>query len=638
MKIAYSHLVHCIEEKPSIEQISDKLFQLGHEHEIDGSIFDMEFTPNRGDCLSINGLLRDLAVFYTVDLNQEVFTEKLNELQLDFENLSESTCPKISFLKLEIENIPETYKGSLDNYLKDLSLNKNNLFTDVSNYLSYETGQPTHCYDASTMSGKIIFHEIDKNEEFETLLDKKITLSGKNSVFSLNNNVINLAGIVGGKSTSCSTNTKTVIVECAFFQPEAIIGKSVKYDIQSEASHKFERGVDPDCHDRVLRRFIKLVSEHANIKDMSIISYKSKDNPITQMPVNVGKINQIIGINISEKEYLSYLSKLGFIVEEGLIEVPSFRSDVKTQNDLAEEVARVIGYDNISTSKITIPNNERTNHKAIENKLRYFLLDNGFYEVINSPFVNLSSEEAIKVDNPLDSNREYLRTNITNSLVDNLLFNERRQKDSIKLFEISDVYSFGNGINKKRKLSVIASGRVGENYKDFSKKINKKYLEILFQEILPNEVFNFKKLSREFLDTKIKNEIISLEVDIDKFPYDILSYKEISSPPDNFNEYRPISDLPSSIKDISYSVKDFSKIKNLTDLLLNYQSDIVKNVFIFDYFKNEKIDEIKIGFRFVFQSKIATLTASEIDMIYNEIITKTQDIKGITIPGMKKNV
>ena len=638
MKIAYSHLVHCIEEKPSIEQISDKLFQLGHEHEIDGSIFDMEFTPNRGDCLSINGLLRDLAVFYTVDLNQEVFTEKLNELQLDFENLSESTCPKISFLKLEIENIPETYKGSLDNYFKDLSLNKNNLFTDVSNYLSYETGQPTHCYDASTMSGKIIFHEIDKNEEFETLLDKKITLSGKNSVFSLNNNVINLAGIVGGKSTSCSTNTKTVIVECAFFQPEAIIGKSVKYDIQSEASHKFERGVDPDCHDRVLRRFIKLVSEHANIKDMSIISYKSKDNPITQMPVNVGKINQIIGINISEKEYLSYLLKLGFIVEEGLIEVPSFRSDVKTQNDLAEEVARVIGYDNISTSKITIPNNERTNHKAIENKLRYFLLDNGFYEVINSPFVNLSSEEAIKVDNPLDSNREYLRTNITNSLVDNLLFNERRQKDSIKLFEISDVYSSSNGINKKRKLSIIASGRVGENYTDFSKKINKKYLLTLFQEILPNEVFDFKLVSRDLLDTKIKNEIVSLEIDIDKFSDDILRYEEASSPPDNFNEYRPISDLPSSIKDISYSVKDFSKIKDLTDLLLNYQSDIVKNVFIFDYFKNEKIDEIKIGFRFVFQSKIATLTASEIDMIYNEIITKTQDIKGITIPGMKKNV
>ena len=634
MKIAYSHLVKHIEENPSIEQISDSLFQLGHEHEIDGDILDMEFTPNRGDCLSINGLLRDLAVFYTIDLNQEIYNEELNELQLDFENLSRNTCPKISFLKLEIDQAPETYKNSLDNYFTDLGLNKNNFFTDLSNYLSYETGQPTHCYDAKKMGGKLLFHEIEKSEEFETLLDKKITLTGKNSVFSLNDDVINLAGIVGGKSTSCSANTKTVLVECAYFQPEAIIGKSVKYDIQSEASHKFERGVDPKCQDRVLRRLIKLVSEHANIKDMSIISYKYKDNPTHQIPVNVKKINQIIGINISEKEYLNFVSKLEFVVEEGFIKVPSFRSDIKTQNDLAEEVARVIGYDNISTSKISIPNNERTNHKAIENKLRFFLLDNGFYEVINSPFVSLSSEEAIKVDNPLDSNREYLRTNITNSLVDNLLFNERMQKDSIKLFEISDVYSSSNGINKKRKLSIIASGRVGKNYTDFSKKINKKYLSTLFQEILPNELFDFKLVSRDLLDTKIKNEIVSLEVDINSFSSDILSYKEVSQSPEGFTQYTLISDFPSSFKDISYSIKDYSKTQELQDLLLNYQSDIIKNIYIFDYFKNEKKEEIKIGFRFTFQSKKATLNSAEIELVYNEIVNKSLNISGISIPGL----
>ena len=634
MKIAYRHLVQHIEETPSIEHISNKLFQLGHEHEIDGDIFDMEFTPNRGDCLSINGLLRDLAVFYTVDLNREVFTEKLSELLIDFQNLSESICPQISFLKLEIDEVPKIYKDSLGDYFEDLSLNKNNFFTDISNYLSYETGQPTHCYDANTIKGKLVFHEIDKNEEFETLLDKKISLTGKNSVFSLNHNVINLAGVVGGKSTSCSSNTKTAIVECAFFQPEAIIGKSVKYDIQSEASHKFERFVDPECHDKVLRRFIKLVSDHANIKDMSIISYKSKDNPIYHVPVNVKKINQIIGINISEKEYLNHLSKLGFDVEEGLIKVPSFRSDIKTQNDLAEEVARVIGYDNIATSKISIPNNERTNNKAIENKLRFFLLDNGFYEVINSPFVSLAAEEAIKVDNPLDSNREYLRTNITNSLLENLLFNERRQKDSIKLFEISDVYSSSNGIDKKRKLSIIASGRVGENYTDFSKKINKKYLVMLFQEILPNEVFDFKIVSRDLLDTKIKNEIVSLEVDINRFSNDILSYKEVSQPPEGFAQYSPISDLPSSIKDISYSIKDYSKTQELQDLLLNYRSDIIKNIYIFDYFKNEKKEEIKIGFRFTFQSKKATLNSAEIELVYNEIVNKSLNISGISIPGL----
>ena len=634
MKIAYSHLVQHIEENPSIEQISDSLFQLGHEHEIDDGIFDMEFTPNRGDCLSINGLLRDLAVFYTVDLNQEVFSEKLSELLIDFENLSESICPQISFLKLEIDEVPEIYKDSFGDYFEDLNLNKNNFFTDISNYLSYETGQPTHCYDANLIKGKLLFHEIEKNEEFETLLDKKIALIGKNAVFSLNNEVINLAGVVGGKSTSCSIKTKTVIVECAFFQPEAIIGKSVKYDIQSEASHKFERGVDPDCHDRVLRRFIKLVSEHADIKDMSIISFEYEDNPIHQLPVNVHKINQIIGINISEDDYLNYLSKLKFGIDKDIIKVPSFRNDIKTQNDLAEEVARVIGYDNIAASEINIPKNENVSHKVIENKLRLFLLDHGFYEVINSPFVSLPAEEAIKVDNPLDSNREYLRTNITNSLIENLLFNERRQKDSIKLFEISDVYSSSKGISKKRKLSIIASGRVGENYKDFSKKINKKYLVALFQEILPNEVFDFKIISRELLDTKIKNEIISLEVDISSFSSDILSYNEICKPPESFAQYSPISDLPSSFKDISYSIKDYSKTQELQDLLLNYQCDIIKNIYIFDYFKNEKQEEIKIGFRFTFQSNKATLNSAEIELVYNDIVNKSLNISGISIPGM----
>ena len=634
MKIAYSHLVQYMPENPTIGQISDSLFQLGHEHEIEGNIFDMEFTPNRGDCLSINGLLRDLAIFYTVQLNRDIFTEKLNELELDFENLSRSTCPKVSFLKIEIDQVPETYRNSLDNYFSDLGLNRNNFFTDVSNYLSYETGQPTHCYDANTINNKLIFHEIESDEEFETLLGKKISLKGKNAVFSLNNEVINLAGVVGGNSTSCSVDTRTVIVECAFFKPEAIIGKSVRYDIQSEASHKFERGVDRECHDKVLRRFIKVVSENANIIDMSIVSYKYEENIIHQIPINIHKVNQIIGIDISENEYLNYLKRLGFGIQDGVIKVPAFRSDIKTQNDLAEEVARVIGYDNILRADINIPKNDKHNDKDIENKLRYFLLDHGFYEVVNSPFVSLSSEQAIKVDNPLDSNRKFLRTNITRSLVDNLLFNERRQKDSIKLFEISDIYKSGNGINRKRMLSIAASGRVGLNYEDFSKKISIKYLTKLFKDILPDENFDFQIFSRDSLDTKIKNEIITFEVDIDIFPNKILDYNEISKPPASFNLYSPISDLPSSFKDLSFSISDYNKINELCELLFNYKNNIIKNVYIFDYYNNGERKETKIGFRFVFQSKEITLTSSEIELVYNDIARECLKIEGISIPGL----
>ncbi|MDC0347789.1 phenylalanine--tRNA ligase beta subunit-related protein [Gammaproteobacteria bacterium] len=634
MKIAYSHLVQYMPENPTIGQISDSLFQLGHEHEIEGNIFDMEFTPNRGDCLSINGLLRDLAVFYSIDLNQDIYNERLNELKIDFENQSEKICPKISFLKLEIDKVPELYKKSLDDYFSDLNISKNNFFSDVSNYISYETGQPTHCYDADTINEKLTFHEIEKQEEFETLLDKKITLKNKNAVFSLNNKVINLAGIMGGKSTACSAHTKTVLVECAYFKPEAIIGKSVKYDIKSEASHKFERGVDQDSQDKVLRRFIHVVSEHANIKEMSIVSYNYKENQGIKIPVNVNKINQIIGININENDYLNYLKKLGFAIEENFVKVPSFRSDIKTQNDLAEEVARVIGYDNISRAEINVPKNENHNYKDVENKLRYFLLDYGFYEVINSPFVGITSKEAIKVDNPLDSNRAFLRTNLTDSLVENLLFNERRQKDSVKLFEISDVYSSDSRIHKKRMLSIIASGRVGLNYQDFSKKIDKKYLTAMFQELLPNEVFDFQILSRGSLDTKIKSEIIALEVNIERFSTDILSYKEASQSPQSFAQFNPISDLPSSTKDLSYLIKDFSKIRELENLFLSYQSDIVKNIFIFDYFHNEKAQEVKIGFRIVFQSKETTLTAAQIELVYNDLINQSLKIDGISIPGI----
>jgi phenylalanyl-tRNA synthetase beta chain len=635
MKIAYKHLVKNITSNPSIDEVSDRLFQLGHEHEIEKDIFDMEFTPNRGDCLSLNGLLRDLSVFYDINPNQEIYNEKLNILDIDFENFSKDICSHISFLKLEIESIPDKYKDYLNDYFEDLNLNKNNFFTDVSNYISYENGQPTHCYDADKINGKLVFQELDTDQEFITLLGKKINLTNKNPVFLLNNKVINLAGVIGGMETSCSADTKTVLVECAFFKPEAIIGKSVKYDIQSEASHKFERFVDPECQDRIIRRFIKIVDEHTNIKDMSFISYKFKQNKVTKIPINTNKINQIIGINISQDSYLSYLSRLGFTINDEHIEVPSYRSDIETQNDLAEEIARVIGYDNIPRNEIIVPKEKKSNTHDLENNLRFFLLDQGFYEVINSPFVGSDSSNSISIDNPLDSNKKYLRSNLTKSLVENLLYNERRQKDSIKLFEISDIYTLENNkINVIKKLGIIASGRVGHNYKDFSKKISKKYLTEVFKETLPNEDFGFKVLNRESLSTKVTNEIVCCEVDIANLSSDILSYEKITKPPESFIEYSPISDLPCSIRDLSFSIKNFKELDKFVEYIIEFKHKLLKEIYIFDYFNNEKNAEIKIGFRFIFQSADSTITESQVKDILSVIINHTKEMDGITIPGL----
>ena len=635
MKISFSHLVSQIVEDPSIEMISESLFQLGHEHEIDGDILNMELTPNRGDCLSVNGLLRDLSAFYTVNLYEKIYSEKIDKLQLDFENLSQNICPKISFLKIEIDKIPKKYKQYLGDYFKTLNLNKNNFFTDVSNYLSYETGQPTHCYDASKINGKLVLQELEINQEFDTLLDKKITLTDKNSFFSINGEVVNLAGVVGGKNTACTLDTKTVLIECAFFEPEAIIGKSLKYDIQSEASHKFERYVDPESHDYVIRRFINIVSEHANIKDMSFISYEYKKKQAIKIPVNVNKINQILGIDITEDQYVNYLSKFGFITNDNVITVPSYRSDISSQNDLSEEVARIIGYDNISKHKLPHIKGKTSNTQSIEDKLRSFLIDHGFYEVINFPFSSEKSIDSIEIDNSLDSNKKYMRTNIINSLLENLAFNERRQKDSIKLFEISDVYTYKNNkINKKRNLAIVASGRVGHNHIDFSKKINMKYLTNLFKDVFPSEDFALKIFNRDGLNSKIKNEIVGCEIDLKNFSTKVLDYKEETRPPSSFIKFSQISDLPFSSRDLSFSIKDFSSRQNLENYILEYENELIKEKFIFDYFYNENSAEIKIGFRFIFQSINSTVTERQVNNVMNDIIKHTEKIKGVTIPGL----
>ena len=640
MKVAYKHLISCIQSKPSIDEISEKFFQLGHEHEVEDEIFDMELTPNRGDCLSVHGLVRDLAPFYEIDLSSDIYEKELKKLDIGFVNHAPEACSHISFLKIDIEGEITPYGGKLKEYFKDLNINKNNFFTDIYNYISYEMGQPTHCYDAKKIGNLFSLEIIEEDKKFHTLLEKEIVIKGRNLVFLEDGKVINLAGVMGGKNTSCSTNTKSVIIECAHFNPEEIIGKSVKYDIKSDADHKFERGVDPLCHEEVLRRFIQIVSNHANIKNVEIY----KDNFVDYSPINIPfdekKISNILGISNDKKAFEEYLLKLGFQILDNAIIVPSYRNDVKNLNDIAEEIARVIGYNNISATSFQMPSaNAITNIKILEQNVKDFLIKNGFFEVINNPFVNTKEDYAIKVDNPLDSNRQYIRTNLERSLIENLLYNERRQQDSIKLFEISDVYSIDRNLKNKKVLGIICSGRVGKNYLDFSKKINIKYVRNLIKELLPTTNINPINIDRKSLNTKLDNEIIYLELELnslnDLVPHLISNQKRYSKEP-NFIKYSPVSEFPSSSRDLSFSIKNIDKYYEIQEYLLAYKSDLIKEIFIFDFYNNQKNNEIKLGFRFIFQSTTSTITENEVNNVMEAIIKHTLSIDSVTIPGLSK--
>jgi phenylalanyl-tRNA synthetase beta chain len=632
MKFVYQDLLNFLAEKPSKELLSEKLFQLGHEHEIDGDIFDMELTPNRGDCLSLNGLARDLNIFFGKAEHLKIFEGDIEQHNLNFKNLSPDVCPKISFLEIEIEGSTNTYNPYLENYFSLLGINKTNFFTDISNYISYELGQPTHCFDSTTINHQLIFENRNCDESYKTLLGSDIKLKGKNCIFSVNNKIISLAGVMGGMSTSCSTETKKVLVECAFFTPEAIIGKSVKYNLTSDAAHKFERGVDIQAQEKVLRRFIEIVSDHAVIKNIKIQSFEDSRFQRHSIPINVKKINKILGIDIGEQEYLKYLSKLGFGTEKE-ITVPSYRHDISSQNDLAEEIARVIGYNNIESKPLEISKKKDKIFDSV-NKVKNYMIKNGFSEVINFPFTKNEAGKSISIDNPLDSNRNYLRTSLRDSLLENLLYNERRQKDSIKFFEISDLYSKNNQINQEQKLGIIISGRRGHNYLDFSKKLDNAYLIELLNLDSNNQVFKIEEISRKELKTKKKDRIFYFEISIDKIPKHLLKDSEFRIDQISFIKYQSVSEFPSSSRDFSFSIKDSEKY----DAVINYLSDLndenLKDAFIFDFYENKKLNEIKVGVRLIFQSNLNTLSEEDIQKSVNKLLQPIIDIEGISIPGI----
>ena len=645
MKIVYSHLLNFLEKKPPLNELSDKLFQLGHEHEIDGEVLDLEITPNRGDCLSLKGIARDLNYFYKAVLDNEHYDADIPESSLVFENKAEDLCPNISFVEIEIEGKVKDYAPYLENYFQDLKLNKNNLFTDISNYLAYETGQPTHCYDATKINGPLVLEKRNKQEKFKTLLGSEIELEGENLVFTINGVAVDLAGTMGDESTSCSEDTTKVLVECAYFKPEEILGKARQYNLNSEASYKFERGVDFLAQEKVLRRFIAVVADHAKIKSLALKTERRKVEK-TEIEFDSDRLNKIIGTELTETEQKNYLNSLYFMTKD-IVEVPSHRSDVDQLNDLAEEITRMIGYDNIASKTLALPVKAKKIEAKFEELCRDYLVNNGFFEVVNFPFNDNQDESAISVDNPLDKKRSKMRVCITKSIKENVVFNQNRQKDSIKFFEFSDIYTKDGNENK---LAVIVSGRTNNNFKEFNTQLDYSYLKglikTIFSEILGKEL-NFKldqsqnydlyekvycddvhigrigKLSKEFVDSKMKTPVFSFEIALNNL---LLPTKKQNK----------ISDFPASYRDLSFSLDHHENLGELARLIKKYKesSELMVDCFVFDLFENKKQNILKVGYRFKFQALENNITDEETEAVMNPLIKESLQIDGINIEGL----
>ena len=642
MIISKNHLRRFLKKDFNDEELSSTLFQLGHENEIVKDLIDIEITPNRGDCLSLFGLARDLNNFYELKKDIDLYDKDLDVLDFNFLNHAKEDCPRISFLLVEVEDLPTKYKNYLEEYFSELDIKKNNFFTDISNYLSYELGQPTHCYDYTKVSQGLELKNIKENKVFKTITNNEINLQDTNLVFTLKDNPVNLAGIMGGFSTGCSLDTKTILLECAYFESESIIGKSLKYNLGSEAAYKFERGTDPEGIETAIRRFIKIVEDHTKIKDLKILREDNMKKTGKFLKYEPSKINSILGTNIEEIDFDKYLNNLGFSLMEKKIQVPSYRHDIENCNDIAEEIARILGYDNIRKKIINLPKDRASLEISLDDKVKSFLIEKGFNEVINYPFSESEDINSVEIDNPLDSNKRFFRTSITESIVDNILFNERRQKDSIKLFEISDIYKFKKEtkeFNRTKRIALIQSGRKGNNYKDFNKIMDKNSIVSVFSDLEVDFSLEAVEISRTNLETKIKYPIYTIEFNIEELKEPFKSKTPSILPKFKDIKYTQISEFPSIKRDLSFRIKDLKNIDKLINLITSFKNDLLKESFIFDFYNDAEKNQCKLGFRFVFQSLEKTLTDTEIDYIINDIVKLVTKIDHIEVPGYEyKNV
>tara|TARA_B100000401_G_scaffold437247_1_gene382417 strand:+ start:21838 stop:23748 length:1911 start_codon:yes stop_codon:yes gene_type:complete len=635
MKFHIDHILDNLEQQPSHDELSNKLLQLGHENEITNGIIDLEITPNRGDCLSLKGISRDLSFFYGNKHKPHTYEEPISSLDFNFVNECSESCNQISFAKISVDDKPKEYKPYLEKYFKDLKINKKNFFTDISNYISYEVGQPTHCYDFKKMKGRLYLKKLEEKTEFLTLTSDKISLDEGSLIFENDIGIVNLAGVMGGINSSCDERTSSILLECAHFSPEAIIGKTTKYKITSDAAFKFERWVDPNIQEFVIKRFIQIVADHTEIKEAALISFCNNGFDRQNLELNHACIEKILGCELGESNMHSILSNLDFKISEdkNLIQVPSHRNDINSTNDIAEEIARYIGYDNISRSEFKITNT-RASYKGDIKNVKNFFIDNGFSEVVNIPFASEKGNSKISIDNPLDQNKKYLRTNILNSLCTNLAYNERRQKDSIKLFEISDIYEkVGGEIKQKILLGVIVTGRLGKNYRDFSKNFD----ETFFSDLFKDYIFDFKdfviEIPRDSIDSKSKSPIFALEIELQFLPRELLEYKKQDIQNEKQINLKKISEYPSTFRDVSFSLKKKEILEETINHLNNVTAKYLAESFIFDIYDNKKLQEVKVGCRFVFQCSEKTLTEKDVQKSMDEIISKILDNKDIYVQG-----
>ena len=634
-------------------------------------VFEIGITPNRGDCLGVRGVARDLSAKGIGKLKPLKY-EKITKL--DFE----------SPISWNIENDNNSCEYVVSRYFKDvkntvspewlqkklisLGLRPINALVDITNFITHDLGRPLHVFDADKVGKKLHMRLAKPNEKILALDNKEYTLDSNSTVIADNNNALAIAGIIGGESSGCTEDTKNVFLEVAIFEKDSVAKTGRTLGINSDARYRFERGLDKKMVIEGLNYASYLINKICGGSVSKNIDSGKLDTNERKIKYKFDYFEKVIGIKLESKKQINILKDLKFQINQSNdkecdLLVPSWRNDIENNIDVVEEVIRIYGYENISESipspsddEIFKINNSSINKKfkAIK-KLKKILISNGLSEIITFSFHStkaheiLSGDKSLKISNAISDDQSFMRNSMIFNHLETAEMNYKKGYKNIQIFEIGPIYNTSQ--SQENILSILISSQENTNSIFKSEDFNFYSLSNLVSKLISSLNFDAKQfnISRSTSNTFHPGQSAELNMGkkliarygkvhpsiIEEFPKLKNSYAI-----ELFFENLPIDSISrtntSNILDsqFQFSEKDFSfvfeKEQNLFEVqryVNGIDKNLIKNVEFFDLYESKDLGENSksVTFRVTIQSKDKTLDEKDLEQIHNNILEKVSN-------------
>jgi phenylalanyl-tRNA synthetase beta chain len=642
---------------------------------LDDSIVDLDLTPNRSDCLSMIGIARETGLMNQLDVS-EVDLQKVEPSIKDtfpVELGAGAACSR--FVGRVVRNIDQSVESPLwmKEKLRRSGLRSVDPVVDVTNYVMLELGQPLHAYDHAKLKEKIVVRQSTAGEkvvlldgsEVETLADTLLIADGSGP--------IGLAGVMGGLSTSVTGGTKDIFLEGAFFAPTAIAGRARSYGMNTDAAHRFERGVDWQGQVRAIERATELLIQVAGGQAGPVTETIDSSNLPTEKKIELraSRISRVLGIEIDNSLVDDIFARLNFPAKTTeangerlwIVSAPSHRFDIAIEADLIEEISRVYGYNKLPTRTpvASLSMSKKTEKELSLNRVRDHLVGRGYFEAITYSFVDtgmqaaLDPEQApIALANPLSAEMSVMRTSIWPGLVKSLIYNVNRQQTQVRLFESGLCFSqqpnetelaFDNISQIKKLAGVVCGPRQNENWANDTQAVDfydvKGDIESVLALTGQAETFEFVAQAHPalhagqsaaiqkngenvgfagLLDPRVQQQLdIRFPIFLFELTVDAVIAKKLA-------HSKPMSRFPEVRRDIAVIIDQKETAAELRRCITIAANDTLQNLKLFDVYQGKGIDPNRksLAIGLTFQHASRTLTDEEINGWVKKIVASLE--------------